>query len=50
MSDVVADRMVDLQVEEGLPLYLVTLRPNERVLAQLREEEAMQRRTALSNP
>jgi hypothetical protein len=36
----VGDRLVALQVEEGLPLYVTPLRPIERVLAQLRERKA----------
>ncbi len=36
---VVGDRLVDLQVEEGLPVYVTPLRPIERVVAQLRERE-----------
>jgi hypothetical protein len=37
---VVGDRLVELQVEEGLPVYVTALRPIERVVAQLREREA----------
>jgi hypothetical protein len=35
----VGDRLVELQVTEGLPLYVTPLRPIERVVAQLRERE-----------
>ncbi len=38
--DVVGDRLVELQVDEGLPVYVTPLRPIERVVAQLREREA----------
>lgn len=38
--DVIGDRLVDLQVEEGLPVYVVPLQPTARVMAQLREQEA----------
>jgi hypothetical protein len=38
--DVVGDRLVDLQVTEGLPVYVTPLRPMKRVVAQLREREA----------
>ena len=38
--DVVGDRLVELQVTEGLPVYVTPLRPIERVVAQLREREA----------
>ena len=37
---VVGDRLVELQVDEGLPVYVTPLRPMKRVLAQLREREA----------
>jgi hypothetical protein len=36
---VIGDRLVELQVDEGLPLYVTPLRPIKRVLAQLRERE-----------
>src|SRR5712692_1698026 len=38
--DVIGDRLVELQVTEGLPVYVIPLRPIERVIAQLREQEA----------
>ena len=38
--DVVGDRLVELQVDEGLPVYVTPLRPIKRVVAQLREQEA----------
>jgi hypothetical protein len=37
---VVGDRLVALQVDEGLPLYVTPLRPIERVIAELRNREA----------
>ncbi len=37
---VVGDRLVELQVDEGLPVYVTPLRPIERVVAELREREA----------
>jgi hypothetical protein len=36
---VIGDRLVELQVDEGLPVYVTPLRPIERVVAQLRERE-----------
>jgi hypothetical protein len=36
---VVGDRLVELQVDEGLPLYVTPLRPIERVIAELRNRE-----------
>ena len=38
--DVVGDRLVELQVTEGLSVYVTPLRPIKRVLAHLREREA----------
>ena len=35
--DVIGDRLVELQVEEALPLYVTPLRPIQRVIAELRE-------------
>jgi hypothetical protein len=37
--DVIGDRLLELQVDEGLPLYVTPLRPIERVIAELRERE-----------
>jgi len=39
VMDVIGDRLVELQVDEGLPLYVTPLRPMRRVLADLRELE-----------
>ena len=39
--DLVGDRLIELQVDEGLPLYVTPLRPLARVIAQLREREAV---------
>jgi hypothetical protein len=38
--DVIGDRLVELQVDEGLPLYVTPLRPIDRVVAELRKREA----------
>lgn len=38
--DVFLDRMVDLQVEEDLPIYVVAVRPLERNLAILARQQA----------
>ena len=40
VTALVGDRLVELQVDEGLPVYVTPLRPIERVVAQLREQEA----------
>ena len=37
--DVIGDRLVELQVDEGLPIYVTLLRPIQRVIAELRERE-----------
>jgi len=37
---VVGDRLVDRQVEEGLPIYVAPPRPVERVIADLRARDA----------
>jgi hypothetical protein len=36
---VIGDRLVELQVDEGLPVYVTPLRPIERVVAELRNRE-----------
>src|SRR5215216_6229715 len=38
--DVFLDRMVDFQVEDGLPIYVVAIRPLERNLAILNRQQA----------
>lgn len=35
--DLVSDRMVDIQIDDGLPVYVIPLRPPERVAAMLRD-------------
>jgi hypothetical protein len=37
---VVGDRLVELQVDEGLPVYVTPLRPVERIMTELRKREA----------
>jgi hypothetical protein len=37
---VVGDRLVEMQVDEGLPVYVTPLRPIERVVAELRKRES----------
>jgi len=37
--DVVGDRLLELQVDEGLPIYVTPLRPIQRVVAELQERE-----------
>jgi hypothetical protein len=45
---VIGDRLVELQVDEGLPVYVTPLRPIERVIAELREREATTTPSTLS--
>jgi hypothetical protein len=42
--DLIIDRLLDLQVEQGLPVYVILLRPIERVREELREETISGRR------
>jgi hypothetical protein len=36
----VVDRLVDMQVEERLPVYVTVLRPRARVYAHMREQQS----------
>jgi hypothetical protein len=40
VMDVIADRLLALQVEEMLPIYVIILRPLARIAQQMREQEA----------
>lgn len=40
VNDLVGDRVLDMQVEEGLPIYVLSERPVERTLAEIRAQEA----------
>lgn len=42
--DLVSDRLVDFQVDDGLPVYLLLSRPPERVAAMRREMPLVHRR------
>jgi hypothetical protein len=44
---VVGDRLVELQVDEDLPLYVTPLRPIDRVIAELRNRETATPPTSL---
>ena len=37
---VVVERLLEVQIEEGLPVYVTAIRPVERTLAELRAREA----------
>lgn len=41
--EVVGDRLVDMQVEQGLPLYVVPTRPLSRVLDELQQPHPRRR-------
>ena len=45
--DLYIDRLVDLQLEHGLALHVVPVRPVERVIETLREQESSRRPVAL---
>ena len=38
VTALIIDRLIEIQVEEELPLYVIPVRPVERVLAQLRQK------------
>ncbi len=40
VMDVVIDRLLTLQIDEGLPVYVVPVRPLERVLTEMRRAGA----------
>ena len=46
--DLVIDRLIDLQVEERIPVHVIPIRTTERVLADLRAEPKPRRRIHLS--
>ena len=48
--DVIRGRLLELQVTEGLPIYVTPLRPITRGLAQLREREMAAPRSLLPLP
>ena len=41
--DVVVDRLLEMQVEEGLPVYVIPVRPLARVLEAMRAEQGPRR-------
>lgn len=44
--DVFMDRLVDMQVDEGLPIYVVAVRTPERIAADLRKRQRAAREAA----
>lgn len=43
VTELVLDRMIEMQVEESIPVYLVPIRTPERILAELRAETRPER-------
>ncbi|MCA1597521.1 MAG: hypothetical protein LC769_00630 [Chloroflexi bacterium] len=43
VMDLIIDRLVDIQVEDGLPVYVVPVRTEERVLRELQSRAPSQR-------
>jgi hypothetical protein len=50
VADLVVDRVVELQVEERIPIHVIPLRTPERVAASLRERQQVGRRARRSRP
>jgi hypothetical protein len=48
--DAVLDRVLELQIQERLPIHVIPVRPRERVLAMLKAEEERQRRSVQIPP
>lgn len=44
--DLVLDRMLEMQIDDGLPVHLVPIRTSERILAELRAESRPRGRLA----
>ncbi len=44
---VVVDRLIDMQVEQGLPVYVVPVQPLERVLSDLKASKRIRPRANL---
>lgn len=38
--EVFMDRLIDIQVEDGIPVYVTVLHPRERVMAEMRRQRA----------
>lgn len=46
IMDVVIDRMMELQIEEKLPLFVIAVRPRERALEIMRQQEEARKKRA----
>lgn len=42
--DAIVDRLLDMQVEEGIPHYVIPVRPIERIMAELRAPDPLSKR------
>jgi len=40
--DVVVDRLLEMQIDEALPVYVIPVRPLERVIEDLRSRRSLQ--------
>ena len=49
VTEVFIDRMIDLQVEEGLPIYVVPVRTPERIAALRQQQQGTRTISALSS-
>lgn len=38
--DLVVDRLLEMQIDEGLPVYVIPIRPVERVLAEIKRYQS----------
>jgi len=50
VMDVVVDRVMELQIEEELPIHVIPIRPRERVLALVQERRQARPQTGASVP
>jgi hypothetical protein len=46
VTDLTIERELELQIEEGIPVYLIPIRTPERVAALLRQQQRKQERSA----
>jgi hypothetical protein len=44
VGDLVIDRLLELQTDKGLPIHVISLRPVERVIEELRNDKISGRR------
>ena len=46
VTEVFIDRLIDMQVDEGMPIYVVSVHPPERIAADLRKRQQATREAA----